>query len=128
MTDSPWLLSSPSRNQRSPAEYPQTEGRNLQYCCSKQKRRSVFFISSIKQGCIFPNQKLPCEATDMLHLHSSSIHHGKCMHNAYSILIYLESVITKCTSYIMTLHKTNFVFQVNSRTDECFQRSLQSVG
>ena len=50
----------------------------------------------------------PSLATSCIHT-SFTKRHSICIHNAYNILIYFESIITKCTSYIMTLHKSNMI-------------------
>ena len=67
MTDSPWLFLSPSRSQGSPAEYPQKESGNPQH--------SVFFITSIIQGFIFPSQNVAMQDSRCRQQYLASMHH-----------------------------------------------------
>ena len=80
-------------------------------------------------GIYFPQPeccylKLPLSsATSRIHTSFTKCH-SICMHNTCNILIYFESIITKCTSYIMALHETNFVFRLISEADEYYQQVI----
>ena len=77
--------------------------------------RITLFILRNSQGFIFPSQscykELLIRFNDISHPYIISQYSiAYAYRNAYNILIYFESVIMQCITYIMTLHKANSVF------------------